>query len=72
MGTLTAGMLTITEIEVLDPAVDEGEMLRFAASVEAVSEHPIARAIVRAADARGIELRPVGDFRALTGQGEGN
>jgi Cu+-exporting ATPase len=68
-GTLTTGRAAVTAIDPADPAASEDDMLRLAASVEAVSEHPIARAIVQAAYARDIELRPVSGFRALPGEG---
>jgi Cu+-exporting ATPase len=48
---------------------DETELLRLAASVERASEHPLAQAIVRAAEARGLTLRPVTDFDSPTGRG---
>ena len=44
-------------------------MLRFAASVEAASEHPLAAAIVRRAKERDIELSPVRDFDFPAGKG---
>lgn len=68
-GTLTTGRPAVTAIELAEPTVTEDDLLRLAASVEAVSEHPIARAIVQAACAREIELRPVSGFRALPGEG---
>jgi Cu+-exporting ATPase len=45
------------------------EVLRLAASVEAVSEHPVADAMVRAAAARSLSIAPVTLFRSLTGRG---
>ncbi len=44
-------------------------LLRLAASAERDSEHPLAQAIVRAAEARGLELLPASDFEALPGRG---
>jgi len=67
-GTLTEGRPSLTDLVTMD-SHDERGVLRLAASLEAVSEHPLARAIVDAADERGIDLDPVDDFRALTGQG---
>ena len=48
---------------------DELEVLRLAASVEADSEHPLARAIVAGAQARGIEPSAATDFESLVGRG---
>jgi Cu+-exporting ATPase len=51
------------------PGLDEAEVLRLAASLERNSEHPLAGAIVRAAEARGLRLEAAQDFRSTTGQG---
>ena len=66
-GTLTEGrpeLATITPI-----GMTEKEVLRLVASVEAKSEHPIAAAILRAAKARGLDLREAESFRSITGHG---
>jgi Cu2+-exporting ATPase len=67
------GTLTLGEFRVVETTVGEGitedEALRIAAAMESESEHPIAQAIVRTADDRGIEIPPAGNFRALTGKG---
>lgn len=67
-GTLTEGRPAVTAIV---PATGhaEAEMLRLAASVERASEHPLAIAIVRAAEEREIALVPVADFDSPTGKG---
>lgn len=67
-GTLTEGRFGVTDLIPLDARVEE-EVLRLAASLEWASEHPIARAIVAAAEARGVRPLPVTDFRALPGRG---
>ena len=67
-GTLTEGKPKLTTIEP-QPAVQESELLRLAASLESVSEHPLAAAIVSAARERGISLAPVSDFDSATGKG---
>lgn len=67
-GTLTSGQPEVTLISP-DANHTEDELLRLAASVEAPSEHPIAKAIVRAAAARGLSLVAVEDFRAIPGLG---
>ena len=71
-GTLTEGKPVLRSI-IPASGWDEAALLQLAASVERVSEHPLAAAIVAGAQARGLSLRDVGDFRSQTGQGvEGN
>ena len=67
-GTLTEGKPRLVSLE---PAsgFDERTLLHLAASVEAVSEHPIAAAVTAAARERGIEPAPVGAFQSATGLG---
>ncbi len=67
-GTLTEGKPAVTAIA---PAQGfaEADVLRLAASVERASEHPLARAIVASAEARGLLLAPVEDFDSPTGRG---
>src|SRR5690606_37774546 len=48
---------------------DEAEVLRLAASLERGSEHPLAEAIVRGAEERGVEVSQAEDFEAVTGKG---
>ena len=48
---------------------DEAGLLRLAASLERGSEHPLAEAIVKGAEERGIALAAASDFEAVTGQG---
>ena len=67
-GTLTQGRPAVTAIVPLQP-VGEAEVLRAAASIEQGSEHPLARAIRRAADERGIEPAPIEAFAAAPGLG---
>ncbi|HEX9626510.1 MAG TPA: heavy metal translocating P-type ATPase [Acidiferrobacterales bacterium] len=78
-GRLTAVVLdktgTVTEgrpaVATLVPAAgwDEARLLAYAAGVEAGSEHPLAAAVVQAAEARQIVLAPAGDFAAVAGHG---
>ncbi|HEX2207263.1 MAG TPA: heavy metal translocating P-type ATPase, partial [Longimicrobium sp.] len=67
------GTLTLGEHRVVDVAVDEGvdadEALRLAAAVEADSEHPVARAIVRSAQERGLAPPAAEGFTAIPGRG---
>jgi len=67
-GTLTEGH---PQVAFIQPAgrFTEAEVLRLAASAEVASEHPLARALVAAAQARGLPLAPARDFTAQPGAG---
>jgi Cu+-exporting ATPase len=67
-GTLTEGKPQLVGVE---PAgvLAEDELLRLAASLERGSEHPLAAAIVKGAEKKGLALAPASDFQALTGKG---
>jgi Cd2+/Zn2+-exporting ATPase len=67
-GTLTHGRPEVTDVVPLN-GVEPGQLLGLAASVEHLSEHPLARAIVAAAEAHGVRPSEVADFAALTGAG---
>ena len=67
-GTLTKGEPVLTDVAA-SPGVDEAEFLGLAASVEADSEHPLARAIVAGARQRGAEPQRADGFDALAGRG---
>ncbi|MBT2189054.1 heavy metal translocating P-type ATPase [Sphingobium nicotianae] len=67
-GTLTEGRPAVTQI-VPANGHDETGVLRLAAAVERASEHPLALAIVEAAQARGIAVPQVTDFDSPTGRG---
>ncbi len=67
-GTITQGKPEVGEIVPLE-GFGEAEVLRLAAAVERASEHPLARAVVEAAEARGIASPVAEDFRATTGKG---
>lgn len=67
-GTITHGKPALTDI-ILAGEWDETDVLRLAASVENVSEHPLAQAIVEGAHARGIKLSHVENFDAIPGHG---
>ena len=66
-GTLTMGEPSI--VGLVSNHLDADDLLRLAASVEFGSEHPLGRAIVNAAEAKGLAMRPVEAFRALPGFG---
>lgn len=67
-GTLTEGRPRLTGVHPLGDE-SEAELLRLAASVEAASEHPLARAIVDAARGRELDLAPAEDFDSDAGLG---
>ncbi len=66
-GTLTHGKPRVTDL--FAPDGDESRLLSVAAALERRSEHPLARAIVRAAGDRGVEPVEAVGFKALTGAG---
>jgi P-type Cu+ transporter len=67
-GTLTEGKPKVTAI-VPAAGFEESELLRLAASLERASEHPLANAIVAAAEERNLELMQVSDFDSPVGKG---
>lgn len=67
-GTLTEGRLQIAAVEPAN-GFSEAEVLGFAASLEKSSEHPIARAVIEAAQAKAIAIPRAEDFQSLTGKG---
>ncbi|GAB3684396.1 heavy metal translocating P-type ATPase [Salinisphaera aquimarina] len=69
-GTLTEGRPAVRDIQTID--VDDNSrdsLLALAAAVEAASEHPLGRAVVEAALARGLDFPEVDDFQAESGRG---
>jgi Cu+-exporting ATPase len=66
-GTLTEGKPSLAVFEVSH--VSRQAALQLAASIQQASEHPLARAIIEAAKAEGVSLRPVSDAQAIPGQG---
>ncbi|WP_158816983.1 heavy metal translocating P-type ATPase [Methylocapsa sp. S129] len=67
-GTLTEGRPSVTAV-VAAEGFAEDELLRLAAGIERASEHPLARAIVAAAEAKGLVIPTAQDFDAPTGKG---
>jgi Cu+-exporting ATPase len=67
-GTLTEGKPRLVEVTATGPFAEK-ELLRLAASLERGSEHPLAAAIVRGAEERGLTFGAVGDFTSETGKG---
>lgn len=70
-GTLTQGKPELTQIKLLDQSEETSlqEILQVVASIESPSEHPIASAIVRAAQQSGLLLLPVSNFESQPGRG---
>jgi Cu+-exporting ATPase len=69
-GTVTEGKPTVTDLVVAPGhALEESEILRLVASIEAASQHPLAAAIVRAAGARGLVIPVAEGFQSVTGRG---
>ena len=67
-GTLTQGRHAVQDI-IPASGIAENELLRFSSGLERGSEHPLAVAIVRAAEERGIEIPQAKDFRYYPGKG---
>jgi len=71
-GTLTAGRPSVVEVLPATGAAEVAtpeELLALAAAVEIASEHPLARAVVTAAEERGVEIPDASGFSSTTGQG---
>jgi Cu+-exporting ATPase len=69
-GTLTEGKPQVGNVESFDPSgLSSDELLSLAASLESSSEHPLARAIVRAAKEKKLATAPVKEFTATPGGG---
>ena len=67
-GTLTEGKPQLVTVEPL-PGFDDATLLRLTASLEHVSEHPLAAAIVAGARARNVDMAAVAGFESVTGMG---
>jgi Cu+-exporting ATPase len=67
-GTVTRGEPSVTDV-IPAAGTSEDELLTIAAAAERGSEHPIGEAIVREAEARGLEIPPASVFAALAGRG---
>ena len=67
-GTLTEGRPAVTAIKTV-AGIDDGELLRLAASLERGSEHPLADAVLRAAKDRGLTLSEATEFDSPVGRG---
>lgn len=67
-GTLTEGKPALGRVQIFG-TVESDEVLRLAAALERSSEHPLAVAIVKAAEAKRLDIPAVTSFRSVTGQG---
>ncbi len=68
-GTLTRGVPRLDTVRVVSPQVTEDQLLAWAASAEAPSEHPLARAVTTAATARGLDVPDADRFVSQPGRG---
>lgn len=68
-GTLTGGRPAVTAVKVLDPSLDETELLSLTVSAELHSEHPLGKAVVRCGKSSGIAAEIPGDTKVLSGMG---
>jgi len=67
-GTLTLGKPMFKDV-ISTSEIDKNSVLKIAASVDINSEHPLAQAIVKAAEAENISIDPTDDFNMITGEG---
>jgi Cd2+/Zn2+-exporting ATPase len=67
-GTITKGTPELTDVTAI-AAISENEVLALAAAVESRSAHPLAQAVVRAAQERNLVISPAGEAESLTGRG---
>ena len=67
-GTITQGQPQVTDILPAE-GVEPETLLRLAAALEQLSEHPLAKAVLRKAEEEGLTLSPCADFQALPGNG---
>jgi Cu2+-exporting ATPase len=68
-GTLTLGEFGVDFIKNIDSNYSEDEVLKYAASLEKGSEHPIAKGIINKAEEKELDLFEVNDFQAIKGKG---
>jgi len=68
-GTLTVGQPRVVEVVAVGNPVSESELLRFVASAESSSEHPLALAVIEAAKAKGVDVPGSAGFEAIPGHG---
>jgi P-type Cu+ transporter len=67
-GTITEGKPKVTDIYMAE-GIAETEFIQIAASIEKPSEHPLAEAILDHAKSKGVEIKEINDFKAISGRG---
>ncbi|WP_422008003.1 heavy metal translocating P-type ATPase [Roseivirga pacifica] len=68
-GTITQGKPSLQEVQSITEKYTKDNILKLVASLESSSEHPLAHAIVVAAEEKGLKLQKVDDFNSITGKG---
>lgn len=68
-GTLTHGNLTVSDLLSFDESLSNTELLRYIASIEAHSEHPLGKAIAAYAKEENVELQGIENFQMIPGKG---
>lgn len=68
-GTLTEGKFGVSKVSILSDEFTESQVIKYTASLEQNSDHPIAHGIVKYATAQDIDLLPVNNFEAIKGKG---
>lgn len=68
-GTITEGKPSVEKVGLVSKEFDEKKVLQFIASLNQMSEHPLAEATIKYAKNRNIDLLKATDFKAITGQG---
>ena len=68
-GTITHGRPEVTQVVPLAPGRTADELLALTAAIESRSGHPLAQAVVRAAQAKSLAMPPIGEVESLTGRG---
>lgn len=67
-GTITEGKPVVTDILLAD-SINEDELLQLAASLEQLSEHPLGKAVLQAAEEKQLTLSPAANYQQIPGQG---
>jgi len=68
-GTITEGKPALQSVTSVNSAISDDELLKYAASLESNSEHPLAEAILQSAKKKNIGLSPIENFESVTGHG---